>query len=168
MRYARCSLFVLLLTGACGGSTPSAPTSTPPPSAPTQTPPATRNGTLRATINGVDWNAISIIALVDPSLLTISGSDVAPQAVSLLIPPAVGTYPVNFRGPASAGVRAGGQTWLTLPVDPRDNGSSGSIVVSTLTSTGASGTFSFVAPASPLSGATGVKTVTNGTFNVTF
>lgn len=48
------------------------------------------------------------------------------------------------------------------------NGGTGTITVSALTATGASGTFSFTGAASPGTGASGTATVTNGKFNVTF
>jgi len=58
---------------------------------------------------------------------------------------------------------SGTQTWQTTVA-----GGSGTLVITTFSATSASGTFSFVAPAIASTGATASKTVTNGTFNVTF
>ena len=45
---------------------------------------------------------------------------------------------------------------------------SGSVTLTSISATGAAGTFSFVVPPTAFSGAIGNKTVTEGAFNVTF
>jgi hypothetical protein len=58
-----------------------------------------------------------------------------------------------------------GQTWTA---NAAVVGSSGTVTLTSFSSTGASGTFSFVAVALAGTGSTGTKTITNGSFSVTF
>ena len=61
-----------------------------------------------------------------------------------------------------------GNVWYANLADNSRRRLRQTLVITTFSATSASGTFSFVAPAIASTGATASKTVTNGTFNVTF
>lgn len=130
------------------------------------TPITLAHGSMSATINGTNWVANTAIdATYTNGVLLVSGADASALALAVsTVASGPGTYAVGLTDPTSGILtQGGGATWEALL-----STGSGSIVISTLTSTGASGTFSFVMPALSGSSATGTKTVTNGTFNVTF
>lgn len=159
------SFVVVLLTLAGCGSSPSAPDDSNTTTPTTTGGVSTVTGSMSATINGAGWSASgAIVASNGGGLLVVSGADLSAQVVAFaILQPAPGTFPTNNLTASNALVSIGSQTWQT-----NQSGSTGSIVITTLTSTGASGTFSFTAPAVPGTGASGTKTVTNGAFNVRF
>jgi len=157
--------FGVIAMAACGGSSTSvsAPTTTPTTGAPV-TP---LHGTMTAVIDGLPWTAIAITtAAYNNGTLSIGGADGSNPIRSIGLAVSTGgpgTFAMNAvagaaRGLVSIGI---GPTWTTAL------GGSGTLTVSTISSTGASGTFSFVA--TPIAGgAAGNKNVTSGTFNITF
>ena len=134
---------------------------------------------MSATIDGQAWAASQNGVLVTgsqqtPGFLTITGTQITGQdyiAVSLYLGfiSGTGTYPLGVNQGTTPG--GGGSVLIkngaTLNIYAIDfTGDRGSVNVTTLTSTRIAGTFTFVAPPSLGSGAPGVKTVTNGTFDV--
>jgi hypothetical protein len=161
-------------TTACGGSTsnPSAPSGSGTPNPPA--PAGTHRGTMSATVDGTRWDAVVIsAAAIQGGVLRIAGQDGLTTpfvALGVAVPPAVGTYTVS----AATGATVAGSLDQTSNSDPKllqwnanFTFGSGTITLSTLTATGASGTFSFtlVHISTP---STGTRVITNGVFNVTF
>ena len=150
------SMVLVVATAGCGSSsTPTTPT------------PTTTNA-ITAIMDGVAYNSGSITAEIISGALTMSSLNVADTAQLRFFTAArVGTETIgrsSTTGIGYATVNAGLVTavWAATPTL-----GSGTLTITTLTATGATGTFAFTA--SPLSGsATGSKVVTNGTFNVTF
>lgn len=138
---------------------------------------------MTATINGKSFTAAVTLAvrtsagLIPPNgTVGVTGSEkpTLPYTImTITVPAVVGTYPLTPTGTPliqNAAVTdlttaTSGEQWT---VGAAGSGGSGSITLSTLTSTGASGTFSFTATASTTTGAAGTKSVTNGKFNVKF
>jgi hypothetical protein len=163
--YALLMLFPALLILGCGGNsgTPTSPTTPNTPSTPST------GGSLTFKADGASVVATSITAGYANGILSIGGTDSA-RSTTLsfaLTPTAAGTG-VYTLGPISA---ANAQILIGNPAAGWQAAvgiGSGTITISSLTSTGASGTFSFSLVAVPGSGATGTKTITEGAFNVTF
>jgi hypothetical protein len=134
-------------------------------------------GTMRATVDGVPWsspgigtrslnpNAALLLAIVSGDGLPIGLSNTPAFALSFSVEPRVGATTfatssvafasfVSFAGFVPAG------SWGAAGTT-----GSGSVTVTTLTSTHAGGTFAFTLV--PVFGATGSRVVTGGAFNVT-
>lgn len=154
-----------VVTIACGGGN-SSPTS---PSPPAGTPPAASGSALTFKVDGVSESASSVTAGLANGILSIGGTD-SSRATTLsfaLTPTAAGTGTYTL-GPLSA---ANAQVLIGNPAAGWQAAvgiGSGTITVTSLTSTAASGTFSFSLVAVPGSAAAGTKSITEGTFNVTF
>jgi hypothetical protein len=132
-------------------------------------------GSLRATIDGVEWVASSIsvaksgVSLSFPngilSLGGVNGFIGQYTSIALAFPATVGTYSLTSISTANAQVIVPNtfSSWTAGPL-----GGSGTIKVDTVTFNSVSGTFSFTG--APLTGtsASGNKIVTNGTFSVTY
>ena len=154
----------LLMSAACGGSSTSvtSPTSA---GGTTVTP---LRGTMTAVIDGSPWTAAAITtASYTNGILSIGGADrVNPiRSIGLALTVAapgtfvMGTLPSAANAVLSIGI---GPTWTANVA-----GGTGTIVITAISSTAASGTFFFTAvPAA--GGATGTHTATSGTFNITF
>jgi hypothetical protein len=137
---------------------------------------------MTATIDGAQWNAISasVIAIKHPATAGLSNGTVGVSGTSsftnpilimaLAVPAAVGTYSLGpaTSGPLNVSTASLQNTSAAAMWEAGAFTGSGAITLSTLTATGATGTFSFNLV--PLSGttATGTKVVTNGVFNVRF
>jgi hypothetical protein len=147
----------LVATLSCGGDSSMSPTTL-------------KNGSFSASIDGKAFTAnLAIIATYANNKLSVTGTNAAETLGFLVVATGPGTYSVgsgNQSGnnasyvPSTAGNPQG---WTAGTF----NGS-GSVKVDTLTSTGASGTFSFVLTPTVNTSATGNKNITNGKFNVTF
>ena len=146
-------LAAVLAVSACGKSSPTAPT--------------LPNGSMSAKIEGSSWAASeAIVASFQSGVLSISGQDETRNVSFALFATAPGTYS------ASSGL-----TGLNLSVVELSTGKTwqaffqsgtGTVTVTTLSATGASGTFTFFAPATTTGGNTGNRNVTDGKFDVTF
>ena len=149
-------------------------------------------GFLSAVINGVAWAACApVLAQYDRRVgaLAVSGGDLSPTlmqniglafAVGVHEPvvdendePEIGTFPrsvsIGIDSPANASLTFAAapgvvHLWEATGV----TGGSGTITLTSFTANSATGTFSFILLPSAPSGATGVKTVTQGVFSVTF
>lgn len=156
---------LLVACGGGGGSSPS-PTAPTTPSGP-QSPAA--NGSMTFKVDGAGRSATSIVASFANGIMSVAGTDTS-NATTLsfaIAPTAAGTGTYTL-GPASA---ANAQILIGNPAASWQAAvgiGSGTITINSFTSTGASGTFSFSLAAVAGSGASGTKSITEGTFNVTF
>jgi hypothetical protein len=119
---------------------------------------------MTAIIDGSSWTAVSVTASHLNGLVTIDGSDTSSPVRSIelsMIGSSTGTYAMST-GSANALLTIGPQAWSANVV-----GGSGTITLSALSTTGATGTFSFTAIPSD-AGSSGTRAVTSGVFNVTF
>lgn len=145
------------LAVACGSdSTGPDPDPTPDPS----------NSSMSARIDGQPWTAnVGIQAVRASGAIGLAGGN-GDVIISLgFVGSGPGTFTIGGPSGANGTVSESNGTvaWTTSA-----GGGSGSIVVTTLDDTRVAGTFSFVAPASAATSATGTRTVTEGTFNVRF
>ncbi len=124
------------------------------------------NGAVTAKVNGAPWcGAISVLASHRNNAFSLTAFDAAAvgltfQVVQVTAP---GTYSVAYLNGTISSAMAGnssGQSWNTLLP-----GGTGTVIIETLTTTRATGTFSFEAAAAS-GGATGKLTVTDGKFDV--
>ena len=137
------------------------------------------NGPMTATIDGQSWTAESNTFQVtsDNTLpgylilsgLQLNGTDYTTLSLYLGFISGPGTYPLGVNQGTTPGGGGGvivkvGATLNIYAVD--FTGDRGSVTITSLTATRIAGTFNFVAPPSLGSGAPGVKTVTNGSFDV--
>jgi hypothetical protein len=169
---AAVALAIAVATGC--NSTPTAPSS------------CVSNGSLSAQIDGIAWSASCVRAAnsVDLRYIEVFGdaADGTQRMSFRVYATQPGTYLLGGPEPApvgmgsSASLNVGCQSrlspcsaWFVAPCcgQPDGNGS-GTIAISDLTGTSASGTFSFNLVANRGTGATGARLVTNGRFNVRF
>jgi hypothetical protein len=149
LRSVRLAATVLAFTAlaACSKKEDATPTPTP----------AAAEG-MSWTVDGSSVTATAV-AQTTGTDVTLAGSTGSTGGIFLDMPKTVGTYPLSSSSTASA----------SYVVTPTQGGSqfydatSGSIVVSTVTATAITGTFTFTGA---LSDGTKTKTLTNGKFNV--
>ncbi|RZL16126.1 MAG: hypothetical protein EOO62_02175 [Hymenobacter sp.] len=123
----------------------------------TPTPTATEG--MSWTIDGSNVTATTAVAQSSGTDVTLAGSTGSTGGVFLDMPKTAGTYTLSSTSAASA-------SYVVTPSQGSSqfyDATSGSIVVSTVTATAISGTFTFTGK---LSGSTATKTLTNGKFNV--
>lgn len=151
---------LLALTAACGSSDKVTGTGS------TGTTIKLAHGSLSAKINGTAWQAnLGLNASYNGNVLAIGATATTGETlgIGVAVLNGPGTYAI---GPLSATnaelyTTAGGGWAATLAQG------SGSVTISKISSTGASGTFTFtMTPAN--TGGAGVKTLTDGVFDVTF
>jgi len=113
--------------------------------------------------DGAEFNAISAAVIGGAgSLYSLGGGNAAGQTVGFAwVDAGAGTYPIG--GATIASYTHMGQTWSAS-----SSQGSGSIVVTTSTASRVAGTFSFALQADGASGATGTRTVTEGSFDLTY
>lgn len=132
--------------------------------------PGNSDGTVTASVGGVSFNATSVVAaFVDGSLVitALQAGVGGTKSITITVNnvSGVGTYSLTAAGNTATYVETTGstsQSWLTAITQ-----GSGSVVLTTATATRVVGTFTFTAPANTISGATGTKTVTGGSFDLT-
>lgn len=116
------------------------------------------------TVDNTNVTAATAVAQVSGSDVTLiggTGSTGATTGIFLDVPKTVGTYTLSSTSAASV-------SYVVTPAQGSSqfyDATSGSIVVSTVSATAITGTFTFTGT---LSGGTGTKTLTNGKFNVKF
>lgn len=124
-------------------------------------------GSISAKIDGVQWNSVITSAGYTNVGLVISGADNSNPTRSFglgIAAISTGTFQITPQNPVgNATWTVGSATWQM-----NVSGGDGTITITSLTSTGASGTFSFTMVPLPNTSATGTKTITDGVFNVTF
>ena len=121
---------------------------------------------LTASIDGVAFNAsLAVQGSYTSNVLSFGGVTANARGVFIAIPniTATGTFDLGPTRQPVLTVNIGSQAWVTTSV-----GGSGTVTVSSLSATRATGSFSFIAAPATGSGAVGTKTVTNGVFDVTF
>jgi len=152
-RTASVALATLLVIG-CGGDSGTGPDGD--------------DNSMTATVAGTAWDgSLAIQASRAGNVFTIGGTNGTYQ-IQLTVPnvTAAGTYSFGPGNPGIAQViqvTAGFAAWTSALV-----GGNGTLTITTLTATGATGSFTFNGIASPGTPATGTRAVTNGAFNVSF
>lgn len=134
--------------------------------------------TMTATIDGVPFSSIVVTTIKTPipnlpsGVLGVAGTNAFTGTylvLTIAVPAAVGTYQL---GPGTVPNGSLHQNNVTSSViwDTLVAGGSGTVTVTTLTASSASGTFSLtLVPNGGVGGTpTGTKTIANGVFNVTF
>jgi hypothetical protein len=136
-----------------------------------------------ASVDGIPWTARggpfgALAARRESGVLICQGSDDSLNEyvwIAFAVPDQVGTYPLRDNGilaPPLAQLailsKANPNPALQLNWGTELAGGSGTVTVATVTATSAAGTFSFRAAGRPETGATGMRVVTSGVFNVTF
>jgi hypothetical protein len=159
-----CAAATLLASIGCGDSSDGGSTSGGGPTGPSPSVPAPvtcpapyKAGSVSATIDGSRWTSVCAYSVMvsanGTTILSLSGSDLAASQTIIGFGFAAdrpGTYT-----PTSATLTVGSASWVTV--------STGTVTLTSLTSTAMAGTFSFT-----VTGATGTRTVSNGSFNVAF
>jgi hypothetical protein len=165
------AMCVVTVLSACsgGGSGPSGPSSGSGSSGGT----GASSASMAAQIGASSWHAGPVIAVSAQGTINISGTDSATFVVGFKVKASfTGTFPLpDCTGPggldtgtngASVVNFVGTQGWST------DCTHTGSVTITSFSSTGASGTFAFTGAPSSGTQATGTLAVTNGTFSVAF
>jgi len=152
--------FFMIFLSACDGNDNS---SDPDNNIPTNGTPT--NGTMTATVDGNAWSAVQIATVKhNNGTVVVSGSDAAALALAFaFVGQTPGTYSIGPTLPANGNVHNLATTWTASSQQ-----GIGTIVVSTLSASSTSGTFSFTAPLASGNGTPATRVVTNGTFNVSF
>ena len=153
------SAFVVLFATACGGDSSNSVTGT-------NNTGTGATGPMSATVNGASWVSAAPAVIYSNSIVSIAGIEISSGTTiafaSFVTGP--GTYSLSAGSSTFglANVTKGGQGWTTSAT-----GGSGTLVLTTLTTTHVVGTFAFDAVAQS-GGATGTMHVTNGKFDITF
>ena len=152
-KIAMCGL-VLLLAAACGGDDDDPLDVNP-----------NDNGSMSARVDGNAFTAFSTAATFSNGVLAVSGVQVSPsQAITFgVAATAPGTFTVAQTSAVNGIYVSGNASWLAS-----GNVGSGTVIITTLNSTRAVGSFNFVMQAQAGSGATGTRTITQGAFDVRF
>lgn len=132
--------------------------------------PESGRNVLRATLNGAAYNASTVVRVGTLATLVTFGGSNTQHSINITLQNvnATGTYTVGPGGPVSATVGAppGGSVTGPLCCWNSSGGGSGSLVVTSLTSTRIAGTFTFTLPTAGSGAATAPMAVTNGTFDI--
>ncbi|MEQ1909113.1 MAG: hypothetical protein ABMA15_09840 [Vicinamibacterales bacterium] len=129
-------------------------------------------GTITALVDGVAYTGVINAATLTNGTLNIASNNTAlTLSVNFAMSgAAVGTTSINAASPLVMQAMTTNGSTVTGAWSASVLGGSGTLTISTLSSSGASGTFSFVAVPSTTSGipSAGTKTVTSGVFTATF
>jgi hypothetical protein len=125
----------------------------------------TANGSVGAKVGGGAWTATNVQSTWASNVLQIGGSEISGgnnRQINLnMMASAPGTYQINpFAGTNATYTEGSGASVKIF------SGTTGQIVVTTLSSSGATGTFSFSATESQ--GGSETRSITEGTFDVKF
>lgn len=147
----RLALLALALVMACGDDGGSPPVGA---------------GRMTASIDGTAFSGtLAVTAVRSGTVLIISavGSNTRQLSLNLVGVSTTGNVAIGAGSASMGQYFLGTQTWVSSLV-----GGSGTVVLTTLTTTHAAGTFTFTAIPSAPTGATGNKAITSGTFDVSF
>jgi hypothetical protein len=124
------------------------------------------NGTISASVDGVAWRgAVSARATTTNGLVSITGQDTDTRLISLaFFASGPGTVSLNYPNPSHGSMNLGGQFWDTATFP----GGTGSVVVTTITATRVTGTFSMTMQPSQTNTNPRPAQVTNGQFDLAF
>lgn len=127
-------------------------------------------GTVTARIDGSTWTSTAPVAVAYAGgILAVGASNTQLVTIGFAVAAsAPGTYTIGPTSPTNALLTIGTANSQTWHASSAAQGSSGSITITSLSATGATGTFQFTMVPDGLSGSTGTKTITNGAFNLTF
>jgi len=142
----------IVAAAGCGGSgsTPTGPT-------------GGTTDTMTAMVDGQSWNAAQVQVVRNGTLVTIGGANTQLMGIGLVFTDSAGAFTIGSDLAATATVTMGSNSWTASAAT-----GSGSITVTSITSTRVSGTFSFVAPTLESGVTPPSRTVTQGKFNVAF
>jgi hypothetical protein len=121
---------------------------------------------MSATIDGIPWTATAVSVQAAAGVLTLAGTDAAGTTVGVGTVGAVGTNIVMPGGATQASLVTSIGRWQANGLGSGTG--SGTITVTTFSATSATGTFSFSVTPAAFTSATGIRTITNGVFSVTF
>lgn len=123
------------------------------------------NGFMTARVDGQPFTAsVSVFGINTNGVFGVSGADASGRIIGLGGLAQVGEQTIGMGNPAnSTYTEAAGVFWAANATS-----GSGTITITELDAEHIAGTFSFVAPASQGSSATGTRTVTNGAFDIEF
>ena len=128
---------------------------------------APNHGTLTAVIDGVPYSGVVRTATSQSGIFAAAAMNDANVGFGIGALAVPGTTAISATSPTNALLTAGtgvpAMSWFAST-----SGGSGTLTISTITATGATGTFQFTMPPTPGTGASGTRSVTNGTFSVTF
>jgi len=153
LRSALCALLLASLGAllACGGDSPAGPGN------------VLGNGPVTALVDGVAWTAVAAVATNGGGFIAVGASAAGGEGLGFAVQgTTTGTYNIGGTSPTNANYSIGGSSWVAGGMT-----GSGSIVITTLTSTRVAGTFAFEA-VSLTGGLPATKSVTQGMFDVTF
>jgi hypothetical protein len=119
-------------------------------------------GKFAARVDGQTWSAEFVEALYIGNVFSVSGNDGDLNITLSVAAQGTGTYDLTA-GSAAGVIAEGSDAWYAVGL-----GGSGTITVTSLDAHGAKGTFAFTGGPVPGGGTTGTRTVTQGTFDVTF
>ena len=126
------------------------------------------DGDMTARIDGSSWSSVAAFVTRNATnagnIVAVSGADTHSIALAFaFVDAGVGTYTIDGTTPTNAVLTDGGKGWVASAV-----GGSGTLTVTTLDATHIVGTFAFSMAPSDGTGATGTKSITQGTFDVKF
>lgn len=122
------------------------------------------NGSFTARVDGSSFNASFAVVAVAGSIISIGASNASGQSLGFAwVDAGAGTYTISQAAPTNGNYSFGNSSW-----GAGAGGGSGSIVISTRTTNRVAGTFSFTMNATPGTSATGTKTISQGSFDLTF
>jgi hypothetical protein len=152
-----CLLAVLItLVAGCGSDDPAGP------GGPGNN--SLSNGSFTARIDGADFAASAAAVVSSGGLVSIGAGDASGKTLGFAwLDAGPGTYPIGSPAATVGTHTFAGNTWSASLAQ-----GSGSIVVTTSAANRVAGTFSFVLQPDTASGATGTRTVTDGSFDLTF
>jgi hypothetical protein len=127
------------------------------------------NGSMSATFNGSSWNA-TVLSATSPvgnsGILGIGANDAAGRGIAFAL---FASAPGTYNNATSVGmnfiITEGLQFFQSSAAVA---GTSGTVTLTSITANRVVGTFQCVATATPGTGSSGSRTITNGTFDVTF
>ncbi|HEU5218900.1 MAG TPA: DUF6252 family protein [Gemmatimonadales bacterium] len=149
MRHSGLVMLAAVCAGGCGGDTGPGATAT-----------------VTAVIDGTAWTATQAVQVsVAGTSLIVGGTSSAQIQLLITIPniTTTGTYALGVGLAGTGVVNVGTQSWTTNVV-----GGEGSVIVTAFDATRVAGTFAFDAAPHLGTGSTGIKSVTSGTFDLTY
>jgi hypothetical protein len=122
------------------------------------------NGSFSARIDGAAFEPTAAAVVASSGLISIGAGNPSGQTLGFAwLDEGTGTYAIGATSATVGTHTFSGNTWSASSAQ-----GSGSIVVTTTTANRVAGTFSFVLEADAGSGATGTRTITEGSFDLTF
>jgi hypothetical protein len=154
------AVLLVAVVAACGDSGPTEPA-------------GSGKGSITARVDGSAWNgSAAAIASRSNDFIAVGGTAGGQTNITFAFPSGgTGTYTI----PNAVGMNfvysefSTGRVWQALAMGPTAGGiGTGTVTVTALTADRVAGTFAFTAPAAASSSATGIRTITNGAFDIRF